>query len=187
MLVLEVLPTRDGRTHVDGLVLFGWLEGQPPSSEHDWRLVADELLRLYALTAGWPQRPTFRSSRELLEAERGGGIRLDLMPAEVVARVRRAWAGLQRESMSAVHGDPGTSNIRLQVGRAGFIDWDEARVDVSLFDLTALPSGLGLPVDADRLLRARRAATAWEVANAWVLEPAYARSRLAELEMDAVG
>src|SRR5947209_1540739 len=183
MVVPEIFPAGDGRTQVNGLVLFGWLEGQPPSSEHDWRLVADELLRLHALTPDWPQRPAFRSSRDLLAEERGGDIRLDLMPPDVVKRVRGAWQALPGEPMSAVHGDPGASNIRLQAGRVGFIDWDEARVDISLLDLAALPSGLDLPVVPERLARARRAAIAWEVANAWILEPDYARSRLTQLEV----
>jgi Ser/Thr protein kinase RdoA (MazF antagonist) len=181
MVVPEILPARDGRARVEGLVLFGWLEGEPPSTERDWRLAADELDRLHALTRGWPQRPAFRSSQDLLAADRGGDARLDLMPADVVERVRRAWHGLSGEPMSVVHGDPGGGNIRMQGARAGLIDWDEARVDVSLLDLAALPAGLALPVDAARLVCARRAAVAWEVANGWVVEPTYARRRLREL------
>jgi Ser/Thr protein kinase RdoA (MazF antagonist) len=41
MIVPEVLATRDGRSRIDGLVLFSWLEGYPPASDREWRLVAD--------------------------------------------------------------------------------------------------------------------------------------------------
>jgi Ser/Thr protein kinase RdoA (MazF antagonist) len=182
MIVPEVLATRDGRSRIDGLVLFSWLEGYPPASDREWRLVADELSLLHALTRTWPQRPTFHSSLELLHADVGGDVRLDLMPAAVVRRVRLAWRALQDEPTSVVHGDPGSGNIRLHGGRVGFIDWDEARVDVSLLDLADLPIDLAPLVGQERLLRARRAAIAWEVANGWVPEPAYAQRRLRELD-----
>ena len=180
--VPEVFTTRDGRSRVDGLVLFSWLEGHAPSSEHEWRLVADELARLHSLTRAWPQRPAFRSSSELLTEEQGGDVRLDLMPADVVQRVRLSWRALQGEPTSVVHGDPGAGNVRLQAGKVGFIDWDEARVDVSLLDLAGLPLDLTPTLGRGRLIRARRAAVAWEVANGWVAEPLYARRRLAELD-----
>ncbi len=49
-------------------------------------------------------------------------------------------------------------------------------------DLAALPLDLGPVVGQERLALAQRAAIAWEVANGWVSEPAYARRRLAELD-----
>ncbi len=184
MIVPEMLATRDGRSRVSGLTLFTWLEGHPPVSEREWRLVADELTRLHTLTRDWPQRPSFRSSAELLEADVGGDVRLDLMPEDAVRRVRRAWQAMQGEPVSVVHGDPGAGNILLHGGRVGLIDWDEARVDASLFDLAALPLDLPQVVDKRRITRARRAAIAWEAANAWLSEPAYARRRLMELRTD---
>lgn len=182
MSVPEVLTTRDGRSRVGGLTLFSWLEGHPPASEREWRLVADELARLHTFTRDWPQRPEFRSSTELLKEDVGGDVRLDLMPADAVRCIRRAWRAMRGEPMSVVHGDPGASNILLRAGRVGFIDWDEARVDVSLFDLAALPLDFVPVVGKRRLMRAQRAALAWEVANGWVPEPAYARCRLKELD-----
>jgi Ser/Thr protein kinase RdoA (MazF antagonist) len=182
MTVPAVLHTQDGRSRVDGLVVFSWLEGRSPESEREWRLVAAELDRLHALTSGWPQRPTFRSSLELLRNDTGGDVRLDLMPPEVVERVREAWRVMVNEPLSVIHGDPGLDNIRLQGGRVGLIDWDEARVDVSLLDLASLPLDLAPAIDHGRLARARHAALAWEVANGWVPEPEYARRRLVELE-----
>ncbi len=178
----EVLRTQDGRARVDGLILFSWLDGHPPTSEGEWHMVAAELTRLHKLTAGWPQRPLFRSSLQLLEESDGGDVRLDLMPKDVVRRVREAWRAVADETASVIHGDPGPGNILLRGGRVGLIDWDEARVDVSLLDLAALPLDLNPVIGRVRLALARRAAVAWEVANGWVPEPAYARRRLEELD-----
>jgi Ser/Thr protein kinase RdoA (MazF antagonist) len=184
MRVPTALRTLDGRAHADGLVLWTWMEGDAPASEADWRLVAAELDILHRLTRGWPQRPGFRSIRELIERATGGDVRLDLMPPATVRRVRDAWRPLVGEPFSVVHGDPGRSNVRIYGKRAALIDWDEARVDASVLDLAALPLDLAPVLGAERLSRARRAVTAWEVANAWLAEPEYARHRLAELDRD---
>lgn len=182
MLVPTSLPAEDGRRQVDGVVVHDWLDGDPPRSEADWRLVAAELERLHDLTRDWPRRPGFRSTRELLVADAGGDVRLDLMPKDAVARIRHAWQAIGDEPTSVVHGDPGPSNVRIQRGLVGFLDWDEARVDASLLDLAAIPLDLSATVGAERLARARRAVDAWEAANGWLIEPAYARRRLALLE-----
>lgn len=173
------IPATDGRLVVGGVIVFDWLEGEPPASEADWRLVYQELRWLHELTRDWPQRPDFRSTRQLLEEERGGDVRLDLMPPDAVDRIRAAWRALSDEPMSAVHGDPGRGNVVIDRGRVGLIDWDEARVDISLLDLADLPLDLTQEIEPSRLERARRAADAWEAANGWVAEPEYARRRLA--------
>jgi hypothetical protein len=74
-----------------------------------------------------------------------------------------------------VHGDPGPANIRVTAAGIGLLDWDEARVDATDLDLTELP-GRHLP--PERLAAARTAATAWEAANGWTVEPSYARRQL---------
>ncbi len=165
MLVPGVLPTLDGRRQAEGLVVYGWLEGDPPSCERDWMLVVKDLRRLHKLTRQWPQRPGFRSTRELLAEDAGGDVHLDLMPEEVVVRIRGAWKAIADEPTSVVHGDPGAANIRIRGGRVGLLDWDEARVDASVLDLAGLPLELAGTLGADRLERARRAADAWEAAN----------------------
>src|SRR5678816_160026 len=86
------LPTTDGRLFADGLVVMTYVEGGPPETEADWRRVADTLRRLHRLTQGWPQRPGWRSSTDLLRAETGTKIDLGVMPAEGVARCPAAWA-----------------------------------------------------------------------------------------------
>jgi Ser/Thr protein kinase RdoA (MazF antagonist) len=143
--------------------------------------VARELGRLHDLTRDWPQRPAFKSTRELLRKDTGGDALLDLMPAEAVARMRAAWGALSGEPISVVQGDPQAGNIRIEGGRAGFLDWDEARVDASVLDLADLPLDMAASLGAERLERARRAADAWEAASSWLMEPEYARRRLGRL------
>jgi len=176
------LPAADGRRSVDGLVLLEWIDGDPPATADDWRGVADVLGRLHEVFADWPQRPGFRSTRDLLVAERGGDVRLDLMPEDAVRRCREAWRALAGEPTSVIHGDPGAANVRLGARGVGLIDWDEARVDASVLDFAHLPPGVvERHIPPGRLAVVRRAADAWEAANGWVLEPAYARRRLAEV------
>jgi Ser/Thr protein kinase RdoA (MazF antagonist) len=175
--VPDVVPALDGRRHVGGVVVQTWLDGAPPEPR-DWPAVAAVLARLHELTTGWPQRPGFASTRELLTAERGGDVDLTAMPAAAVAACRRAWARLEGSPQAVVHGDPGPSNIRVSEAGPGLLDWDESRVDYTDLDLADLP-GSHLP--PGRLAVARTAATAWEAANGWIVEPSYARRQLARL------
>ena len=92
------IPTTDGRLFADGVVVMTYVEGGPPETEADWRRVADTLRQLHRLTQGWPQRPGWRSSTDLLHAETGTKIDLGAMPPEGVARCRAAWARLDRTS-----------------------------------------------------------------------------------------
>lgn len=172
------VPALDGRRHIDGVVVQTWLEGAPPG-DRDWPAVAATLRTLHALTATWPQRPGHASTRDLLTVRRGGDIDLDQMPAAAVAACRTAWAALSGTPETVVHGDPGPANIRITQAGAGLLDWDEARVDHTDLDLAELP-GTHLP--HWRLASARKAATAWEAANGWTIEPSYARQQLALLQ-----
>ena len=94
MTVPVPIPTTDGRHFADGLIVMTHVDGGPPETEADWRRVADTLRRLHRLTTGWPQRPGWRSSIDLLRAQRGTKVDLDAMPPEAVARCRAAWARL---------------------------------------------------------------------------------------------
>jgi Ser/Thr protein kinase RdoA (MazF antagonist) len=154
------IPTTDGRLFADGVVVMTYVEGGPPETEADWRRVADVLGRLHRLTRGWPQRPGWRSSTDLLHAETGTRIDLGAMPAEGVARCRAAWARLIGRQMCVVHGNPNTpGNVRVTASRVALIDWDESHVDVP--DLAA------------------QASAAWEAAVCW--DDEYAVKRLAEV------
>jgi len=172
------IPTRDGRLFVDGLVVMTFVEGGPPETAQDWRRVAATLRRLHALTQGWPQRPGWRASTELLEADTGTRIDLNAMPAEAVARCRAAWSRLAGRPTSVVHGNPANpGNVRITAERVALIDWDEAHVDVADLDLVLPRNAAGLDDSAHDI--AAQASAAWEAAVCW--KDDYAVQRLAEV------
>jgi Ser/Thr protein kinase RdoA (MazF antagonist) len=171
------IPTLDGRLFADGLLVMTYLEGGPPETQADWGRVADTLRRLHQLTQGWPQRPGWRSSAELLHAETGTKIDLTAMPPEGVARCRAAWARLARQQTCVVHGDPNPRNVLMTAERVALIDWDEAHVDVPDLDLVLPYNAAGLDGDAHEI--AAQASAAWEAAVCWGDD--YAIKRLAEV------
>jgi Ser/Thr protein kinase RdoA (MazF antagonist) len=181
MTVPVPIPTTDGRHFAGGLVVMTYVEGRPPETEADWRRVADTLCRLHRLTDGWPQRPGWRSSTDLLHAETGTRIDLGAMPPEAVARCRAAWARLAGRERCVVHGDPNAGNIRLTADRVALIDWDESHVDVPDLDLALPHNAAGL--DDDTYDVAAQARAAWEAAVCW--DPSgtdeFAVKRLAEV------
>lgn len=171
------IPTSDGRLFADGLVVMTYVEGGPPETESDWRRVADTLRRLHRLTQDWPQRPGWRSSTDLLHADRGTRIDLSAMPPEAVARCRAAWARLAGRRTCVVHGDHNPGNVRMTADRVGLIDWDEAHVDVPDLDLVLPHNAAGLEGSAHDI--AAQASAAWEAAVCW--KDDYAVRRLAEV------
>ncbi|MEY2463887.1 MAG: hypothetical protein QOH64_2025, partial [Acidimicrobiaceae bacterium] len=171
------IPTTDGRLFAEGLVLMTYVEGGPPETEADWGRVADTLRQLHRLTQGWPQRPGWRSSTDLLHAETGTKIDLGAMPAEGVARCRAAWARLIGRQRCVVHGDPNPGNIRMTADRVAMIDWDESHVDVADLDLV-LPHNAA-DLDDDALDIAAQAWAAWTAAVCW--DDQFAVERLAEV------
>jgi len=177
MAVPVPIPTLDGRRFADGLVVMTFVEGGPPETEADWRCVAETLRRLHRLTEGWPQRPGWRSSIDLLHAEVGTKVDLTAMPAEAVARCRAAWARLVGRAQRVVHGDPNPGNIRMNAERVALIDWDEAHVDVPDLDLALPHNAAGL--DDEALDVARQASAAWEAAVCW--DDDHARGQLARV------
>jgi Ser/Thr protein kinase RdoA (MazF antagonist) len=177
----EVVPTVDGRFHVDGVSVLAFIEGRQPSTTADWERVAAYLTELHEIGRGTSQRPGFRSAAELLEEERGGDVDLGAMPADAVRRCREAWEPLSCQPMTVIHGDPGVSNIVITDTDVVLLDWDEARVDCAWFDLAALPDEVS-PLHGEQHRLASRAADAWEGAVGWQLEPDYARRRLQNLD-----
>jgi Ser/Thr protein kinase RdoA (MazF antagonist) len=171
------IPTRDGRLFSDGLVVTTYVEGGPPETDADWRRVAETLRELHRLTQGWPQRPGWRSSIDLLHAETGTRIDLGAMPPEGVERCRAAWARLLGRQKCVVHGDPNSGNIRLTRDRVGLIDWDESHVDVPDLDLALPYNAADLDDEAHDV--ALQASAAWAAAVCWQDE--YAIKRLAEV------
>lgn len=171
------IPTTDGRLFADGLVVMSYVEGGPPETEDDWRRVADTLRTLHRLTQGWPQRPGWRSSTDLLHAETGTRIDLHAMPPEGVARCRAAWTRLSGRPTCVVHGDNNPGNVRMTKHRVALIDWDEAHVDVADLDLV-LPHNAA-DLDASLHDLAAQASAAWEAAVCW--DDDYSVRRLAEV------
>jgi Ser/Thr protein kinase RdoA (MazF antagonist) len=172
------IPTMDGRLFADGLVIMTYMEGGPPETKADWRRVADALRRLHQLTQDWPQRPGWRSSTDLLQAETGTRIDLSAMPPEGVARCRAAWARLIGRRTCVVHGNPNNPcNVRITASRVALIDWDESHVDVPDLDLVLPHNAAGLDGGAHDI--AAQASAAWEAAVCW--EDDYAIKRLAEV------
>jgi len=172
------IPTSDGRLFADHLVVMQYIGGRSPKTQSDWNRVAHTLRQLHRLTKGWPQRPGWRASTDLLIAETATKIDLGAMPPESVTRCRAAWVRLRDREMCVVHGNPtNPSNIRMDADRVALIDWDEAHLDVPDLDL-ALP-GNAANLDATDYDVASQAAAAWEAAVCW--DDEYARKRLAEV------
>ena len=171
------IPTSSGRHFVDGLVVMTYVEGRPPETEADWRRVAETLRNVHRVTQGWPQRPGWLSSTDLLHAETGTKVDLRAMPTEAVVRCRAAWGRLAGRERCVVHGDPNPGNIRMTADRVALIDWDESHVDVPDLDLV-------LPYNAadlgdDTLDIASQAWAGWEAAVCW--DDDHAVRRLAEV------
>jgi len=172
------IPTMDGRLFADGLMVMTYMEGGPPQTDADWRRVADTLRALHRLTQGWPQRPGWRSSTELMHAETGTRIDLAAMPPEAVARCRAAWARLVGRETCVVHGNPNNpGNVRVTADRVVLIDWDESHVDVPDLDLVLPHNAAGLEGAAHDV--AAQASAAWEAAVCW--DDEYAIRRLADV------
>ncbi len=171
------IATTDGRLFADGLVLMSYVAGGPPETVTDWRRVAEMLRQLHRLTRGWPQRPGWCSSTDLLKAEAGTKVDLGAMPPEGVARCRAAWARLAGRETCVVHGDPNPGNIRMTADRVAMIDWDESHVDVSDLDLVLPHNAADLANGAHDV--AAQASAAWEAAVCW--DDEHARQSLTQV------
>lgn len=172
------VPTADGRSFADGLVVMTHVEGAPPQTRDDWSRTAGVLRRLHALTADWPQRPGWRSSTDLVTAEVGTKVDLGEMPAEAVARCRAAWSQLSGRDTTVVHGDANNvGNVLVTADRVALIDWDEAHVDTPALDLVLPHNAAGL--GDEELDIASQASAAWEAAVCW--DDDHARTQLAKV------
>lgn len=180
-LVPQVVPADNGLRAVDGVVVQRWLGGRPPRSDDDRLLVAAELRRLHQTLVGYRQRPGCCTIGQLRVERRSVDVDLDALPGRVADQILAVFDEIAAlgPTLSVVHGDPGSPNVRIgHDGSVALLDWDESRVDATWHDL----SNLGVQVldDEDHRL-ARRLSDAWEAANGWLLEPEYARRRLARL------
>jgi aminoglycoside phosphotransferase (APT) family kinase protein len=128
-------------------------------------LLAYVILPISWTQQGWPQRPGWRSSTDLLHAEIGTKVDLGAMPPEGVARCRAAWARLAGRQTCVVHDDPNPRNIRMTANRVALIDWDESHVDVPDLDLLLPHNAAGLDDGVHDI--AAQAPAAWEAAVCW--------------------
>src|SRR3954453_21904574 len=177
MAVPVPIPTMDGRYFADGLVVMTYVEGEQPETEADWRRVAETLRELHRLTQGWPQRPGWQSSTDLLRADTGTKVDLGAMPPEGVVRCRAAWARLIGRDRCVGHGDPSPGNVRMAPDRVALVDWDESHVDVPDLDLVLPHNAAGLDEGAHDI--AAQAWSAWAAAVCW--DDEYSVERLAEV------
>lgn len=179
-IVPTVIATDDGRDHVDGLVVQRWVDGREPTTDNDWRDIATELQRLHAVTVDYPQRPGCCAVTELEVERRSGDADLDRMDPAAAELVLAVFADFAGTSLAVVHGDVWAPNLRItSSGRVGLLDWDESRVDIVDHDLSPLAIQV---LDDNRHRAAQRLSHAWEAANGWIVEPDYARGRLAALQ-----
>ncbi len=177
--VATVVLADDGRRHVDGRVVQRWIDGHEPASPSDWQAVASTLQRLHRTDLGLAQRPGCMAVTELGRHDRSVDADLAALPDDVADEILAVFASVSDAPQATIHGDAGASNLRICAdGTVGLLDLDESRLDVCWHDL----SELGVQVlDDESHRRARRLSNAWEAANAWLVEPEYARDRLAAL------
>lgn len=174
--VPRLVPCADGRLAVSGITVEKFLDGTPPTPSQ----LADLLPRLqefHTLAQALPQRPGFAASTQLLHTPQGGDVDLSQMPPALVAHCRQQWQAWADAPQSVVHGDVSLNNLLVtESGQFGLVDWDEARVDLTLFDVLNGRAAQGEPLndnEANLLL-------SWEIAVCWLVEPAHARRLAAE-------
>ncbi len=154
------------------IIEHGWtcepfIRGEPFRPE-DMPSIAPPLARFHEASTGIKQRPGFRAAANLIHHDRGGDIDLRAMPADIAALCRESWAQLAAQPTCVVHGDLNPANlIRTDDDRIALLDWDECRVDVTMFD--DFQTGVNNADPATQM-----ASLAWEIACSWRLEPDYA-------------
>ncbi len=176
-MVPKLIATSQGYLTVNGLTLEPFIEGETPLATQ----LADfeaQLKLFHDLSKFLLQRPDFASSLELLHQTKGGDVDLTAMPAVLVNQCREIWATYKDEPTAVIHGDINLNNLLLTAeGKIALLDWDEARVDLRLFDSLALRKALGQVLNSSELALLN----AWEVAVCWLVEPEHARTLAARL------
>src|SRR3981081_1493358 len=107
------IPTTDGGLFAEGLVVMTYVEGGPPETEADWCRVADTLRQLHRLTQGWPQRPGWRSSTDLLHAATGTKIDLGATPPGRCSMPSSVGAAHRTSDMRRPRNPNNPGNVRM--------------------------------------------------------------------------
>lgn len=165
LIVPRLLPSATGRLSENNWTCEPFLVGDQLRPSQIGELKTP-IRRMQRAASGIPQRPGFQSARALIHSDKGGDIDLTRMPAALAKKCRAAFAGLDDTPDTLVHGDLNAANlIRMESGRLGLVDWDEARLDHPVFDLGQINRGS----------TSQQARLAWEIACCWMREPDRAR------------
>lgn len=170
-LVPRLVPSVDGRLVISGITVEKFLDGTPPSP-HQLANLLPRFQEFHTLAQTLPQRPGFASSTRLRHASQGGDVDLAQMPPALVEHCRKQWQAWADAPQSVVHGDLSLNNLLVtDTGQFGLVDWDEARVDLTLFDTLN-----GRAAQGETLTdRETNLLLSWEIAVCWLVEPEYAR------------
>lgn len=179
------LETDAGCRHNNGVLVQRLIPGSTPRNGSDWKRIVETIGLVHEVTREWPQRPGFASARTLLTRNRGGDVDFNTMPTSAAKLIRDAWRPMLGTRECVVHGDLGAGNVLMTADQVALIDWDEARVDVPVFDFTSLPADVEISGISDDRAALLRAGLAWETATCWAKEPNYAQRCLVDLQMKA--
>ncbi len=169
--VPRLIPSNNGTLIEAGWTCEPFLVGRALEPD-EMRLIAPLVGRFHKQLMGHAQRPGFLSAAALSLHGAGGDVDLAALPPRLAEICRHIWAELPPTTV--VHGDLNPSNlIRCDTGGIGLIDWDECRVDAPVFDTGQVSKPLST--------RNALALKSWEAACSWQLEPAYARTLLADI------
>ena len=165
--------TGDGRLSHGGWVMEQFIEGRP-ATPADLQALTPVIKAFHKAALGSPQRPGFASAQDLITGSTGGDIDLTVMPQDIVSQCRIAWNLVPEKPTSLIHADLNAGNLLIGTdGAPILLDWDEARVDSTGFDLRALG------YKSDPVMKA--AALAFEIAICWCIEPERAQSLCRDL------
>lgn len=172
--VPSVISTRDGRTSVDGIVVFRKVEGERPSTREDWALVRDYLNRLHDVLRSSPQRPGFLAAVDLLVTDAGGLVVSALARRAQGGRAGRERMGSrylveQRQRIRLVAAEPGrrltndpldSHALSVQSSSLAPLSWRSSGVVMRLRRLTFIVlGGLGLTLASTQAAYADKACT----------------------------
>ena len=150
-------------------ILEPWIEGRAAQAK-DMPALAPRIRAFHAACPALSQRPGFCTLPELVTRTSSGDVDLSLLPADILAHLRAAWATVRHAPTQPIHGDLGPGNLILTDKGPCLIDWDESRVDLPALDLIR---------SAPQPPEITRAHLALEIASCWQAEPAHARHLLA--------
>lgn len=169
-IVPKLIPTREGRLSGAGWTCEPFVKGKH-GGRKQLSGIANRLRAFHCLAESLPQRPGFLHAAGFVPGSRAGDTDLARMPQALAEQCLQAWRVLDGLPIRAIHGDINSNNlIWTASGEPALIDWDEARVDASVFDIAVVS-----PDAANHTPELELALKAWEIACSWLIEPNHAR------------